>query len=67
MDKLSFGARGRYLNLASKGNVLNMGYLLLARNLTPTSEITFFFQNDLTKYVKAIQIPAFAKHKMSYV
>ena len=42
MDKQFFRARGRYLNLASKGKVLHMRYLLLARNLTPISEIPFF-------------------------
>ena len=42
MDRQSFGARGRYVNLASTENVLHMIYLLLAPNLTPISEMPFF-------------------------
>ena len=42
MDKQSFGARDRYLNLASTGNVLHMRYLLLAQNHMPIPEMPFF-------------------------
>ena len=62
MDKQFFRARGRYLNLASKGNVLHMRYLLLARNLTPISEIPFFNISFCSKF----DIPASGIKVLNY-